>query len=537
MHLRNSLYDVFLESVDRFATHPFLAAPARLATQWNEPTEISYEDALARVNTLREQYMEQGLQEGDRIALAFDSRPEFVFHYLALNGLGVCVVPLNIDLTTSELAYQIGHAACSAVIGLPGLHDKLSDAIAEAGFQVALSTTGVQNLGPLWRPGTYIAPATPVERPAAILYTSGTTGKPKGCVLTNVYLQESAGYNIRLPSHLAFEVGAERMMNPLPLYHLNALVNTLGAAIMTGTCYVIPGRFSATNWWNDIAETKATRFKYLGIMIPALLAQPETERDRLTGIKNAFGAGVDPALHERFEKRFGIPLIEVWGMTETGRILIVDQEPRHIHTRACGRPQPGLEAKIIDEDGQDAPDGEIGELVVRHSAENPRYGFFSCYLNDPEATEAAWKDGWFHSGDLCTRSADGMFTFVDRQKNIIRRSGENISSAEVEAVLVEHPAVKQVAVMAVPDEMRDEEVLACVVLSPSHQPDQASAESLHELTASKLAYYKTPGWVHFMDELPITGTQKIQKHRIYAEGFNPDAPGIFDLRSLKRWKK
>lgn len=537
MDLNDTLYDLFRSAAGAYSTRPFLAVPTRLAAEWNVTPEITYADALAAVEALRVRYAERGVREGDRIALAFESRPEYVFHYLALNGLGACVVPLNTDLTVSELSYQIGHSKCGGVVGLPALRELLAGSIHATGQPIALSTMGPEGVGDLWRPEPAVLFETPAQRAAAILYTSGTTGKPKGCVLTNVYLQEAAAYNLRMPPDLALSPGTERTMNPLPLYHMNAMVNTLGSAIVTGSCYVMPGRFSVTQWWNDIADTKATRFKYLGIMIPALLAQPETARDRESGVKFAFGAGVDPALHERFEQRFGIQLMEVWGMTETGRFMVVDKEPRQIHTRACGRPLPGLEARIIDETGQQVPDGETGELVVRHSVDNPRYGFFNCYLDDAEATEAAWAGGWFHSGDLCSRAADGMFTFVDRRKNIVRRSGENISSAEVEAVLAECPLVEQVAVMAVPDALRDEEVLACVVPAGGSLRDRSLALALHEFAAARLAYYKPPGWICFVDELPITGTQKVQKHRIFPGGFSPDIPGLHDLRDQKRRTK
>jgi len=537
MNLQDSLYALFRQSAQAFATHPFLAVPSRLTATWEVPNEIRYGDALERVDALKARYAARGVGEGDRVALAFESRPEFIFHYLALNGLGVCVVPLNTDLTVAELSYQLEHSGCGAVVGLPSLRPLLDSAIAATRRPLPLSISGPEGMRSLWRPeGRAASSLKPAERPAAILYTSGTTGRPKGCVLSNVYLQEAAGYILQLPPHLAFEIGEERQMNPLPLYHINAM-NSLGSAIVTGSCYVMAGRFSATNWWSDVADTRATRFKYLGIMIPALLGQPESERDRHSGVRVAFGAGVDPALHERFEQRFGIPLIEVWGMTETGRILCVDREPRMIHTRACGRPLPGLQARIVDDTGQEVPDGQIGELVVRHSAEDPRYGFFSAYLDDPEATEAAWAGGWFHSGDLCTRAADGLFTFVDRKKNIVRRSGENISSAEVEAVLAASPLVGQVAVTAVPDELRDEEVLACVVPAAGVARDRSSALALHRFATERLAYYKPPGWVYFVDELPITGTQKVQKHRLFPDGFRPDLPSMHDVRDEKRWKK
>lgn len=537
MNFRESLYERFRQSAQAFEKNPFLAVPARLAEAWEVQRELRFGEVLGQVDALKAQYADQGVSEGDRVALAFESRPEFVFHYLALNALGACVVPLNTDLTVAELSYQLGHSGCGAVVGLPALQPLLANSIEASGRAIPLSINGPQGLRRLPRRNNTPAVQTnPLDRAAAILYTSGTTGRPKGCVLSNDYLQTAADYARQLPPHLAFAVGAERQMNPLPLYHMNA-INTLGTAIVTGSCYVMPGRFSATHWWNDIADTGATRFKYLGIMIPALLGQPETKRDRHSGVSVAFGAGVDPVLHERFETRFGIPLIEVWGMTETGRFMCVDREPRQIHTRACGRPLPGLQARIVDDSGQEVTDGAVGELVVRHTAENPRHGFFSGYLDDAQATAAAWAGGWFHSGDLCTRSADGLFTFVDRKKNIVRRSGENISSAEVEAVLAASPLVKQVAVMAVPDELRDEEVLACVIPAAGVTSDGSLALALHQFAAERLAYYKPPGWIYFVDELPITGTQKVQKHRIFPDGFRAELPDLHDVRDQKRWKK
>lgn len=311
---------------------------------------------------------------------------------------------------------------------------------------------------------------------------------------------------------------------------------TLGGAIAKGACLVLPGRFSLSNWWADVIETRATRIHYLGIMIPALLSRPEGPEDRGHHVRVGIGAGVDPAAHQRFEARFGIPLHEVWGMTETGRGLSVTEEPRMIDTRACGRPVPGLEAAIMREDGSLAGAEEPGELVVRSEGRDPRRAFFSAYLDNLEATEAAWSDGWFLTGDICRRDASGMYHFVDRKKNIVRRSGENISAAEVEAVLAESPLVAQVAVMAAPDEMRDEEVLACVVPAPGVARDAGTAAALLAHANGRLAYYKAPGWVMFLDALPTTGTQKVQKHRIFPDGFDPAAPGLIDQRALKTRK-
>ena len=175
-----------------------------------------------------------------------------------------------------------------------------------------------------------------------------------------------------------------------------------------------------------------------------------------------------------------------------------------------------------------------GQMLVRHSAETPRRGCFSGYLKDEAATEIAWQGGWFHTGDVVWRGPDGTLHFVERKKNIIRRSGENIAAAEVEAVLLTHPDVQQVAVIAVKDDLRDEEVLACVVLKRAMAEKEAATALFHHCN-ERLAYYKPPGWIHIVQSLPTTGTQKIQKHSIYPAGIDPRAlPEIIDLRPLKR---
>jgi crotonobetaine/carnitine-CoA ligase len=206
-----------------------------------------------------------------------------------------------------------------------------------------------------------------------------------------------------------------------------------------------------------------------------------------------------------------------------------------VGTRAFGRPFPGFEARVVDDGDRDVPTGTEGELVVRHTAENPRHGFFSGYLKNEKATEEAWRGGWFHTGDVVRQDPSGMLFFVDRKKHIIRRAGENIAAAEIEAVLQAHDAVAQVAVLAVPDELREEEVLACVVPMPGVPPDAALADALFDQCNARLAYFKAPGWVLFVDSLPTTGTQKVQKTQIFKSGEDPrKRPGIIDMRARKR---
>jgi acyl-CoA synthetase (AMP-forming)/AMP-acid ligase II len=389
-------------------------------------------------------------------------------------------------------------------------------------------------------PGPGPGPA-PGSRPpgldteCGLLYTSGTTGRPKGCVLTNRYYLTSGAWYRDLGGRAAIRPG-DRIYNPLPLYHMNCQALTATCCLLTGSCLVLPERFSASRWWADLAATRATVAHYLGVIPPLLLNQPPGPDERRHRVRFGLGAGVEPELHAAFEARFGFPLVEVWGMTETGRIFADHEEPRQVSTRAFGRAPLGeLEARVVDEQGQEQPRGVAGELVVRAAGPDPRRGFFAGYLKNEAATAEAWRGGWFHTGDVARQEPDGMLVFVDRMKNIIRRAGENVAAAEVEAALQAHPDVAQVAVLAVADELREEEVMACVVPMPGHPPAAVLAERLMDHCLARLAYFKAPAWWLFLDRLPTTGTQKVQKTRIFPPGEDPRRrPGALDLRDRKR---
>ncbi|MGH7333910.1 MAG: AMP-binding protein [Candidatus Rokuibacteriota bacterium] len=355
-----------------------------------------------------------------------------------------------------------------------------------------------------------------LDTECSLLYTSGTTGRPKGCVLTNYYYLNSGAWYRDLGGLVRFTYGAERVLNPLPLYHVNSQGITATMCILTANCLVMPERFSPGRWWQDVAAARATVVHYLGVMPPLLLKQPPRPEEHEHRLKFGLGAGVEPDLHERFEKRFGFPLIEVWGMTETGRIYADKTEPRQLHTRAFGRPHGVLEARVVDDRDHEVPRGREGELVVRCAGSDPRRGFFSGYLKNHEATEEAWRGGWFHTGDVVRQMPDDMLVFVDRKKNIIRRSGENIAAAEIEAILQTHEVVAQVAVLAVPDEIREEEVMACVVPMAGVAGDAALAERLLELV---------PGPARLLQGSGLDPVRGPPAHHGDAEGAeDPDLP-------------
>jgi crotonobetaine/carnitine-CoA ligase len=317
------------------------------------------------------------------------------------------------------------------------------------------------------------------------------------------------------------------------------LIFSFYCAMLKGNCQIQTDRFQASRWFTEVHESQATVVHYLGVVVPMLLNQSHHPLERDHHVRFAIGAGVDPQRHAEFEQRFGYPLVEIWGMTEMVRAIFDADLPRQVGTRAIGRVQTGMQVRVVNDSDADVPDGTPGEMLVRDSASAPRRDFFSGYLDDEAATEQAWRGGWFHTGDVVVRDADGLLHFLERRKNIIRRSGENIAAAEVEAVLQSHPSVAQAAVMAVKDEVREEEVLACVVLKPGlTAPSGTDHVLVRELFAhcdANLAYFKAPGWLWFTDEIPTTGTQKVQKHQLFAADIDPrTAAGMMDLRA---WKK
>jgi acyl-CoA synthetase (AMP-forming)/AMP-acid ligase II len=309
------------------------------------------------------------------------------------------------------------------------------------------------------------------------------------------------------------------------------------AMVTTGGCLIVLDRFHPKSWWDSVRESRATIVHYLGVMPPMLMGAPESAQDRAHSVRFGFGAGVDAALQAAFEARFGFPLIEAWAMTETGAgaVVVASQEPRHVGTRCFGRPGAEIQTRIVADNAHEAEIDEPGELLVRHAGSEPAYGFFREYLKDPEATADAWRGGWFHTGDVVRQSRDGSLHFIDRKKNVIRRSGENISAVEVEGVLMQHPAVRQVAVAPAPDPLRGDEVFACVVVAPDAVAGAALAEEIVRFSLSRLAYYKAPGYVAFVDAVPLTSTQKIQRGGLKElVAASLASPSCIDTRAMKK---
>ena len=529
-----TIFKSFEDICRKTPSAPFLISPSR---NQKGMTTFSYQETFDKANKISTIFLDNGYGNNLRVATLLGSTPAHYIVKLALNKIGVSVVPINPDYSPDETAYLLADSGSVLAICAEHYMKQLKTAIAYKDLSVPIVTYDeietIQTLKSLSDIGAPVQGKTE----ASLLYTSGTTGRPKGCILSHEYeLMCGEVYaNIGAPISLSF--GKDKILNPLPSYHINAGIVTFFAAMLTGNSLIQPERFSISSWWEDINETEATIFHYLGVIIAVLLSDQSTTKASLGKLRVGFGAGVEPALHQEFETRFGIPLIECWGMTEMCRVLYNNEEPRQIHTRAMGRPREDLQVKVVDESDQEVEIGMPGEMVVRHSEKTPRAGAFSGYLNKEKETEEAWKNGWFHTGDTVTMDETGMLYFVDRAKNIIRRAGENIAAAEVENCLFEIEFVSKIACIAVKDDIREEEVMACVVLEDGKKESKEVAEILFNHALEKMAYFKAPGYILFMDDLPVTGTQKVVKHKIFEPDIDPrNLTGVFNFTHLKKRK-
>jgi acyl-CoA synthetase (AMP-forming)/AMP-acid ligase II len=516
-----TVFEIFFQAAHAYAAHPWLSVTAETAAAYEiEPGDITYDQALEDVLHLRARYAEAGYGPGQRVGLLLENRPAFFLHWFALNALGVSIVPLNPDLRIIELSYVIAHSELVAIVAIPSRHAALREATAERAVPIT---------APHDAPAP-VAKGGPAADEAALLYTSGTTGRPKGCILPDSYFLAAGDWYARLGGLGAMRSGRERMLTPLPLFHMNALAYSAMAMLVIGGCLIPLDRFHPRLWWRTVRNSGATVVHYLGVMPAILINDPPSLDDRIHEVRFGFGAGVDGKLHAPFEQRFGFPLIEAWAMTETGAgaVIAANEEPRHVGTYCFGRSAPDIECRIVQEDGTDA---EQGELLVRHAGPNPRFGFFREYLKDPAATAEAWAGGWFHTGDVVRRGPDGSMHFVDRRKNVIRRSGENIAAVEVESALRQHPAVVAVAVAPTADPVRGEEVFACIVTDA--EPSGTLAREITEWCVERLAYYKAPGFIAFVPGLPLTSTQKIQRGELRSLVASLTAIA-HDTRGLKR---
>lgn len=461
-------------------------------------TEVTWGEMAARAERTAGALHRLGVNPGDRFNVHLTNCPEFYDLWLGAAMLGAAIVPSNPLSTAGELRYLLSHARCRLSVTQPDLLGTVSEA--------AGGTMAVLSVDQDWvRPSDH-RPAVPEPAPAdvlGVLYTSGTTSRPKGVLITHaayLHVGDVIAEHLRLRPD-------DRNLIVLPLFHGNAQYYSSMSALVTGASIALSPRFTASRWAEQARAMDATVASLFAAPMRMILAQEPTEHDAAHRLRVAlFAQNLSSAQLAEFERRFGVPLLQLYGMTETVVPPTINPIYGDRRGMSIGRPVSVARLRIVDSRDLDVAPGQPGELLVHGE---PGRTMMAGYLDDPAATASALRDGWLHTGDTVRADDDGYLYFVDRRTDLIKRAGENVASTEVERVLNEHPAVFESAVVGIPDAMRDEAIHAVVVL---REGTTASPQELIAHCRASLAKFKVPDSVEITSSLPRTSVGKIQKH-------------------------
>jgi len=482
--------------------------------------QITYLELDRFSNRCANAFLDLGVAKGDKVSIMLPNCPDFIYIWFGLAKIGAVEVPVNTNYKGEFLRHIIDQSDSRILLIDSQYMDHLKTIehdLKKLEKVIVLGDLESHKRHKIRIPIIsydvfFNRSEDPVDikvhpwDPISIIYTSGTTGLSKGA----------------LGPHKFWIVVAEKILEYrdggkddifytfLPLYHFNAQVLTTLTALVAEAEMVLSDRFSASRFWDEIRACGATQFNYLGAVIPILVKQPKKDNDLDNPARIALGAGCPTAIMKEAEARFGIKCLEGFGMTEIGipiHVRVDDRRPG-----SCGKPMDIYELKLFDDEDNEVPVGEIGEFVFR-----PKEPFImmSEYYNMPEKTMEACRNLWFHTGDLGKMDEDGYFYFVDRKKDALRRRGENISSFEVERVINTHPKILESAAVAVKSELAEDEVKICVVLQPGKSLDY---EELIDYAKDRMPYFAVPRYVEFMDKLPKTPTERIQKYILKQAG-------------------
>lgn len=480
------------------------------------------EEMLTRASALGGLLAGVAVGKGDRVAIMVSNRIEFLDTFFAAAHLGAVSVPLNTSLRGPILEHMLTDSAPKVlvveqmymeVVGLALKNADLAPVVFVIDGDQHSSAVETRDYATALR---HAQPALDgdVTRydDACILYTSGTTGPSKGVLHTHNSIVAFGEKSDWLFGYTAADVAH----NCLPLFHANALCVTLLPALRAGGVVVFGQRFSASGFWDEIRREGATVISILGAMVPILWGAPPSPDDDNNNVRVALSVPTPSAeFYDSFEKRFGLRLVSQYGMTDTSSIIGTppDQPGRPGY---AGIAHPDMECLVVNEHDEPLPDGVAGELIVRPRQPDT---IMSCYWNNPQATMETWRNLWFHTGDVLVRDPEGWYRFIDRQKDAMRRFGENISSFEVESVIAMHPAVHEVAVYAVPSELSEDEVMAAVVLVADATED---LDAIGEHCDEHLPYFAAPRYLLAVTELPKTKNEKVRKDELRRVGITAD---------------
>ena len=447
----------------------------------------------------------QGVGRGDVVSLLMPNSVEYIVSYFACWRLGALAGPINSLLKEDETAYVINNSEAKAIVVGSEFEERIENIRGQLPHLKSVITfDDATEITKEIEVDTAAAPVS-ADDEAIIIYTSGTTGKPKGCLLTHGNLIANAR---QISQWLGFTEN-DRLLTMMPLFHMNAVSVTTMSALYAGGSTVVSPKFSASRFWQIISKYQITSFGSVATMLSMLLhTYPEGVPAGLDTSRLRFAmcgsAPVPAEVMQRFEETFNCLVIEGYGLSESTCRSTFNPPDKRRRPGSCGLPI-GNEMKVVDEEDRDVPDGELGEIVLR--GENILKGY---YKND-RATAEAFRNGWFHTGDIGYRDADGFFFIVDRKSDMIIRGGENIYPREIDEVLYQHPDVAAAATIGVPDPLYGEEVAAFVVLKDGREGNE---EELLAHCRGRLADFKCPKSIRFVADIPKGPTGKLLKREL-----------------------
>ncbi|MFL5869398.1 MAG: long-chain-fatty-acid--CoA ligase [Thermoleophilaceae bacterium] len=448
---------------------------------------------------------ERGLEPGDRVGVMLPNVPYFPVVYYGILRAGGVVVPMNVLLKGREVEFYLSDPEAKLFFAWHDFAEPAGAGAEAAGLEPILVEPGdFEDMVGSAEAVTELAERDPQDT-AVILYTSGTTGKPKGAELTHANLRTNCGIAGGTLAELSHE---DVVLGALPLFHSFGQTCGMNASICLGGTLTMVPRFDPEKVLEVIQRDEVTVFQGVPTMYNALLHSDRRDDFDVSSLRLCMsgGSAMPEELMRKFEEAFGCIILEGYGLSETSPVASFNHPDRERKPGSIGTPIEGVEMKIFDDDDNELPQGEVGEIVIKG------HNIMSGYWNRPEATEEALgDDGWFHSGDMGKVDEDGYFFIVDRKKDLIIRGGYNVYPREIEEVLYEHPAVQEAAVIGVEDEKMGEEVGAAVVLMKG---EQLSADELCAFVKERVASYKYPRKIWFLDELPKGPTGKILKREI-----------------------
>lgn len=481
-------------------------------------SSFDYQASLGLVEATARGLRELGIVPGDRVGIMAGNTPETVWAWLGINAAEAIDVPFNAEVRGNMLAYVVHDATPRALIGTNEYLQILADTIdVDPEFVVCIGDSETEPFAGRCRQLTFedvieISQSSSVElgdpspgTTATIMYTSGTTGPSKGVMLPQRYYPANAAHVNDVMGVTATDV----TYCVQPLFHIDARTFLATALHANGTI-VLGQRFSVSRFWDEIREHRATKFGTIGSMLWMLYKQPPRTDDADLPASVALCSSTPGEIMRQFETRFGVRIIEAYGMTEC--VLITTETVENTMPSRIGRPIPQLSVQLVDEHDVLVTQGEIGELVYRPLDHN---AMMQGYWNKPEATAEACRNLWFHTGDLVRADATGMFEYIGRKKDSIRRRGENVSAWEVEQAVSAHPSILEVAAIGVPSDVGEEDVAVLVVPVPGAQIDPTE---LVEFVSADLPRFAVPRYVEVVDGLPKTPSERIEKSKVRERG-------------------